>query len=73
MAVPAMTVVTVNDLRDAADDLEREYRLMGSLGFPVPRRNISVLLRSAAVQLETLKAECWRLSQGEKTHGDIRT
>lgn len=49
----------------AANEVENDVVLMESLGYPVLRnRELPHLLRRAALELEVLKAECWRLSQG---------
>jgi hypothetical protein len=58
-------LVSVADLKSAADQVERDMELMEQLGFPTIRnRRLPSLIRRAAVELEVLKAECWRLSQG---------
>lgn len=60
-----ITIVTVADLKHAADEVEHDIATMEALGYPAVRnRQLPHLLRCAALELEVLKAECWRLSQG---------
>lgn len=59
------SLVTVIDLINSADDLDRDLETMRTLGYPVIRnQGLPRLLRKVAVELEVLKLECWRLSEG---------
>ena len=65
-----VNLVTVDDLKHAADEVEHDVMVMEMLGYPVPRtRELPHLLRRVAVELEVLKAECFRLSQGNLKSG----